>query len=263
VQIAPQPYSTFYLIQIPLVGRARVFMKGHEVYQDEYTATVADPDSAPTMHWRDSRTAQLLVRIDREALNRQLGRMLGRPPENRLAFATAMDLRSAEAQSWLNTIDLMRRDAEGVEMLRLPAVAQHIAQLVMSQLLMTQPNDWSEELSAAPGDCLLITPRPIRRAEELIVRNARGPLAIEDIAETVGVSVRSLQEGFRRFLDTTPSARLREARLCGVRAELAAADPTTTSVTEIATQWGFWHLGRFSVTYRERWGVSPSTTLRS
>ncbi|MGH3516372.1 MAG: helix-turn-helix domain-containing protein [Haloechinothrix sp.] len=51
--------------------------------------------------------------------------------------------------------------------------------------------------------------------------------------------------------------------MCGVRAELAAADPTTTSVTEIAMQWGFWHLGRFSVTYRRRWGVSPSTTLRS
>jgi transcriptional regulator GlxA family with amidase domain len=88
------------------------------------------------------------------------------------------------------------------------------------------------------------------------------PPTVEDIAEATGLSVRTLQEGFRRFLDTTPMSHLREVRLRHVREELAAADPTSTTVTETATRWGFLHSGRFSAQYHQRFGELPSVTLR-
>ncbi|WP_182873127.1 helix-turn-helix transcriptional regulator [Microbispora sp. H10670] len=87
-------------------------------------------------------------------------------------------------------------------------------------------------------------------------------LTVEDIAEAVGVSARALQEGFRRHLEKTPTSFLREVRLDRVHAELAARNPYTATVTDVAYRWGFAHLGRFSSVYRQRFGESPSETLQ-
>lgn len=43
---------------------------------------------------------------------------------------------------------------------------------------------------------------------------------------------------------------------------LRHADPGSTTVPEVATGFGFWELGRFSVAYRCLFGETPPTTLR-
>ncbi|WP_280314981.1 helix-turn-helix transcriptional regulator, partial [Nocardia abscessus] len=200
-------------------------------------------------------------RIDRDALDTHLRRVLGRSPDRPLRMSPTMQLRSPAVRSWLETLRMLHLDAAGPGLLRDSRLRPQFEQLIMSQLLLAQPNSCSELLFG--GSVANSTPRPIRRAEQLIADQARDMPSVADIAAAVGISVRSLQEGFRRYLDTTPTERLREARLVGVHAELAAADPTTTTIAAIAADWGFWHLGRFSALYRKRWGVSPSTTLRS
>ena len=97
---------------------------------------------------------------------------------------------------------------------------------------------------------------------EIIEEHAAEPLTVADVAEAVGVSARALQDGFRRHLGTTPVSYLRDVRLDRVRAELTAAAPGATTVTDVAYRWGFFHPGRFAAAYRERFGESPSRTLR-
>jgi hypothetical protein len=46
------------------------------------------------------------------------------------------------------------------------------------------------------------------------------------------------------------------------RCALQKADPGVSRVTDIATEHGFWELGRFSVNYRQLFGESPITTLK-
>lgn len=259
VRIRPQELRTFVLVQIPLAGRAMVRSGGHEIHSDRGTASVPDPDAPLDMRWQAG-NPQLIVRIDRAVLEWQLRRLLGRDPARPLRLDPAMDLTTPAAQAWLNTVQLLRADAEGPGAMGHPSLRPQIEQLLISQLLLAQPHSASGEL-AGSGEPAPV-PRTVRRAEQLIVEHAREPLTIEDIAEAVGVSVRALQEGFRRHLDTTPTARLREARLVRVRAELVAADPARVTVSQVAADWGFFHLGRFSVAYRERFGESPSVSLR-
>lgn len=259
VRIRPQHFDSFLLVQIPLAGRAVVRTGGVEVASDPTVASVPDPDADLDMVWGEG-NAQLIVRVDRAALETQLRRVLGRPPATALRLDAAMDLTTPAARSWLATIHMLRADLDGPGGLRHPTLQAQAEQLVMSQLLTAQQHTSSAALA---GGEPAAAPRAISRAEQLIVDHAREPLTVEDIAEAVGMSVRALQEGFRRYLDTTPTARLREARLVGVRAELAGADPARATVSQVAADWGFWHLGRFSGTYRERWGESPSDTLRA
>jgi AraC-like DNA-binding protein len=61
----------------------------------------------------------------------------------------------------------------------------------------------------------------------------------------------------------SPTQYLLLRRLRLDRRALRDADPDVTRVTDIATELGFWELGRFSVKYRQIFGESPSTTLRT
>lgn len=110
----------------------------------------------------------------------------------------------------------------------------------------------------------LLAPRHarIRAVVEHVHEHAHLPLTPTELAEVAGLSVRALQDAFQRTLGMPPLAYLRQVRLDRAHAELGAADPTSTSVGEVARRWGFAHLGRFSAYYAERFGVPPSETLR-
>jgi hypothetical protein len=70
-------------------------------------------------------------------------------------------------------------------------------------------------------------------------------------------------DGFRRYVGMAPMTYLRHLRLARVHEELRLGDPRSVTVAEVASRWGFGHLGRFAAAYRAKYGVAPSVTLRS
>lgn len=78
------------------------------------------------------------------------------------------------------------------------------------------------------------------------VDDRRTPLTVSSIASRSFVSVRSLQQGFRRHLGTSPMAYLRAVRLRRAHQTLLESDPSTVSVAAVAYRWGFSNLGRFA-----------------
>jgi AraC-like DNA-binding protein len=102
----------------------------------------------------------------------------------------------------------------------------------------------------------------IARLEELLEANQDRPLYMLEICEALGMQERTLQLCCRDFLGMSPTHYLRLRRMHLARRALRQEGHTATNVTEIATRFGFWELGRFAVHYRKLFGETPSMTLR-
>ena len=87
-------------------------------------------------------------------------------------------------------------------------------------------------------------------------------MCVADIAAAVGVSVPTLNRAFRQCHGVGPKAFVKLRRLERIRGELMKAEPQTTSVTEIATAHGFWHLSQFAADYKKAFHETPSQTVR-
>ena len=104
--------------------------------------------------------------------------------------------------------------------------------------------------------------RIVSKFLEAIEAGLEEPVYLTDVCRTLGVSARTLRGCCQEALSMSPHRFLTLRRLRLARRALSCGDPSTTSVTRIATDLGFWELGRFSVTYRTAFGESPSATLK-
>jgi AraC-like DNA-binding protein/tetratricopeptide (TPR) repeat protein len=104
-------------------------------------------------------------------------------------------------------------------------------------------------------------PRGVRRALEAMRANTGFDWTINDLAQSAGLSGRTLQRQFKEFLGKTPWTVLGDLRFEAARRELLRGLPET-KVMDVALRHGFSHYGRFSVEYRRRFDETPSTTLK-
>lgn len=259
VRITPGELQSFFLVQMPLRGFADISCGGEHILSSTAVASVPAPDAHLDMRWRAG-TPQLMVRIDRAALERVLWGLLGYEGSAPLRFDLGLDMRAATSATWRRAVRLLWEEAEEDGALFAEGAAAHeLEHLVMVAILVGQRNNYSE-LLAAP--CRPAAARVVRRAVELCERSPELPADVESLARTVGTSVRSLQEAFRRDLQTTPMRFVREVRLRRAHDVLVTAEPGTVTVSGVAADWGFTNLGRFSERYQARFGELPHETLR-
>jgi AraC family ethanolamine operon transcriptional activator len=101
----------------------------------------------------------------------------------------------------------------------------------------------------------------IRRSMDFVDQHEGEYLSVEQLAAAAGVSERTLRHAFQQYVGVAPVRYLNRRTLHQVRRALKAADPSRATVTEIATQFGVWQLGRFARDYRYLFGELPSETL--
>lgn len=261
VEIYTNELRDSYQVNIP--------MRGELITGSGPTRTVATPHRA-AVYRCDQRsllrgwaspypTPVLALKIDRRALENQLAARLGREIVDPIIFGLEFDLDSVVGRQWLSLVEVLSHQLDSPEALALhPIVAAPMAECLMNGLLVAAEHDYRAELYE-PKPAL---PSIVRLAVDYLEEHAQHPLTVADVAKNVGVSVRSLQVGFRTSLGTTPMRKLKDIRMQKARKELLNADPARASVTEIAQRWGFVHVGRFAGEYKDAFGVSPSEDLR-
>lgn len=137
----------------------------------------------------------------------------------------------------------------------LARVQEHYAHIVASKMLTLMRNNVLREHLACSNSTF-------ERLVDYITRNLKYDIHVQSLADQAQLSVRSLYALFEKHMHTTPQRFIREQKLSRIRACLVDPSCNVRSVTELALDYGFVHLGRFAEQYRRQFCELPSDTFK-
>ncbi|WP_168189625.1 helix-turn-helix domain-containing protein [Limnobaculum zhutongyuii] len=111
-----------------------------------------------------------------------------------------------------------------------------------------------------PNSLTLLHGQLIMATEQLMLSGQENNLKLSDLAKATGYTLRALEFIFKNSVGMSPKNWFVNMRMNGALRDLMEAKPNTT-VSDVATRWGFQHLARFSAQYRDMFGELPSKTL--
>lgn len=250
----------YLLVGQMLTGRLKLSSGRSETSPALGDLFALDPSVPMQIHWDDFRAG--LLRLDLGLVNRVAEEMTGGALRGGVQFRLARVTSPERARNWRGLMRYLTHDFLPNDLAyNSPLIHAHTMRLIAATALDTFPNSTAAADTARATDAAASV---VRRAVAYIDEHAGSPIGVTEIAAAVAVGPRTLQEAFRRHLDTTPTAYLRRVRLDRAHADLLTADPTQgATVAAIASRWGFAHLGRFAAAYRERHRCLPSVTLNT
>jgi AraC-like DNA-binding protein len=143
------------------------------------------------------------------------------------------------------------------ELFELPEVARALEQ----QLIHALVGCVTEGIISSINSGTLRHKVIITRFEEFLEANQNTPLYLTDVCAAICAAERTLRAACEEHVGMGPIRYLTLRRMHLVHRALARAVPSAARVTQIATDHGFWELGRFAVAYRTMFGEPPSLTL--
>ncbi|MCX7168971.1 MAG: AraC family transcriptional regulator [Proteobacteria bacterium] len=257
VNIELECLGSFLLVMMPISGTVQIRCGDQSIRSSPRLASVISP-TLPMRETIEADCDQIMVKIERELLERTCMQHLGQELQQPLCFDLGLDM-SASA-GWTSLMSYLIAEVDhAASFLQIPLLRAQMEQLVVTTLLLGQSHNYREGL-AHPAKA--IVPSHVKRVEEYIAAHADQPLTIAALAAYAKVSTSSLYAGFRDFRNSSPMAYLKSVRLQRVNQDLRHADPAAESVAQIALRWGFRHFGHFATDYKRMFGESPSETLR-
>ena len=258
-QIFSPPTKDVFLLVIPLSG------SGHITHgKNDYTAQRNDlfilPPSDELTIKLSEHFKQLTIQIPEACFQQHIITQLGQPFENPLSFTPFHKNLSGGVMSLISLTQAIISDLDTNALFnRNDYTAQHLENTIVSLILDGFENSYKAFTTQIKHTC---RPKHVRKAEEYIAGNYQSAISIHELAKELGITSRSLQLGFRQYLNTSPSAYVKNIRLKKAREQLLSSESEHHSISDIAALCGFNHLSNFARYYKSLFGETPSQTLR-
>jgi AraC-like DNA-binding protein len=240
------------ILHVPL-GRRHIYaVSGRTLEARPDTAILLAPGQEYTLYFEPD-DCLVVLRMPGSALADEL---VSRDPATALASRGAREIPLAGGR--LSALAAMHRtmvDAtnptESASAPRAEQLEAHLRSWMADQVLGTRPSSSTPALGI----------HRIRMVEEWIDAHLADPITLGRLCAVAGVGDRYLESAFRAHRGQTPLQFVMGRRIARVRRSLLEFRPGD-SVTQLAHDAGFVHLGRFAARYRSTYLESPSATLR-
>ncbi|MFF1553018.1 AraC family transcriptional regulator [Rhodococcus erythropolis] len=252
------PIEFAYHINIPEIGSSTVAQGGNcRTFRAGEAGVVFAPHHPVSIRW-SADCCQHHIQLPRAYFEAHAAKLIGRPVDHPIEFDLTFDLNSDAARSLRATARFLYTElSQPSGLALLPAACRELESALMTQVLMTIPNQLTDTVRTHPSYSGTRRSK-MQEALDYIEAHADAYLTTTDLAANLGISERSLQAGFQEFVGTSPNAYIRSVRLDRAHIDLIAGLGT---VSQIAARWGFHHAGRFAHLYRERFGRLPSAAI--
>lgn len=236
---------------IPTAGKI-VFNHATESVGMSHVGLAIDKADIRSMHFVDNH-AQHGMSISRSLLTERLSVLLEKPVLGKLYFEPMVDLNAHAFQGIKALINLATGDEFDALINAGSLMPSRLREMLIDAVLEVWPHNFTEALQRpAPP----IAPRHVKLAVEYIQGHPDLLVSGTDLARLSNVSLRALQDGFRRFMGMSIVAYQRQVRL--ERAYDVLVQGYSASVTDVALQHGFSNVGRFCQYFQSAYGVSPA-----
>lgn len=248
-------FEEFYMLEMPLTGGVDITFGTEAIRSSPGKALILSPGPKFHSHWREG-TRQWMLQIDRRLVDARLAETARRASIGDPVFNPVIDLVTPHGRR----LAALLQDFAEIFMAPSSAVAPESIHIGVGSIVdeLLRNVAFTRGMSVVP-ERLHASPRHVKQAMDALRTRYAERLLMPVIASEVGVSERALYEGFQTYYQRTPHEMLTRIRMEAARHLMKEEG---LSAAEAARSVGISHLGRFSATYRDTFGVLPSADRR-
>lgn len=253
------PNSGKYCISLPLIGNQFLISNGEIIKSNEKFGLIL-PNKHENNLIIDKKCKKLQVVIPEESVKLILGDLLNRKIKEKIIFDPIMNYsQDNNINTWwkniLNFIDINKALEDSISG---SFFLEDYESFIIKSLLLSQQNNYSFDLMSSIVNKI---PDHILRVKEYIELNAKYDIRVEDLIFISGISRSKLYSEFKEYFGVTPFIYLKKYRLRKINKIIKSSNNCEKlSISKLAYDWGFNHLGRFSSAYKEEFGITPKET---
>ena len=255
-----QPLENDFLLEVPSQGKLEIGYK-NKLMPFTYKSNHLMTNNEPLLYKYGENAEHIGIRISQNLLQTYALKLTNYQSDFQDKIQSNVLYTTKESLGIKNYLLFIAHQLStaGGAVFQSPLIAAEIQNTILSMLISISNNNNFFLENQQNETCL---PSYVKVVTDYIDAHLSEPISLADLASTAKVHASTLTDGFRKYYNISPVAYLKCKRLEAARGDLLDADPKITSVTDIATTWGFFHLSRFAQYYQNHFGELPSETLK-